>query len=265
MDNHVKISIVESDPIYTNIVEARLQKIGYTVISKFSSGPEVIKKLAGKLPDMLIIAINIPGELDGIETAKEIFSRYHVPSVFLTTSSDEETFERVKQVSGAGYVLKPFSDDDLRIAIGLGLANFESVRQIREENIQLRQLAETIPAGIIVTDSKGLITYVNETAKFMLKWKDPLLNTNIFNEIITIVDIREGRPIEDPFAKIMNLKAVWWLPQHAALISHDNTKIPVAGNVSPLCDPDGSITGMIAILFPVSETNYLKYRGKAQF
>ena len=265
MYNQITISIVESDPIFTNLVEARLQKIGYTVVSKFTSGEEAIKKMAGTLPHMLILAINIPGKFDGIATALEVLSRYNVPSVFLTTSADEETLERVKTVPGAGYILKPFSDNDLRIAIGLGLANFESARRIRGENTQLKLLVEEIPAGIIVTDSKGLITYVNETAKVMLKWKTPLLNTNIFNEIVTIVDSRDGRPIEDPYAKITGMKAVWWLPQQAALISMDNTKVPVAGNVSPLCDHEGSVTGMIAILFPVAETNYLRYRGKAQF
>ncbi|MCX6698504.1 MAG: response regulator [Methanomicrobiales archaeon] len=118
MDSEVKISIVEGDPIYTNIVEARLQKIGYKVISKFMSGQDAIKKLAEELPHMLIIADNLPGEIDGIETAKILLSRYNVPCVFLTTSADDETLEHVKTVPGAGYILKPFSDNDLRIAIG---------------------------------------------------------------------------------------------------------------------------------------------------
>jgi hypothetical protein len=58
---------------------------------------------------------------------------------------------------------------------------------------------------------------------------------------------------------------IGWHPQDAALISLDKTKVHVAGNVSPLCDHEGSITGVIAILFPVAEINFLKYRGKAQF
>ncbi len=86
-----------------------------------------------------------------------------------------------------------------------------------------------------------------------------------FNEIVKIVDIREGRPIEDPYTKIKELKAIWWLPQYAALLSLDASKVPVAGNVSPLIDHEGRLTGMIATLFPVSETNYLQYRGRAQF
>lgn len=265
MDAVVKISIVESDPIYTNLVEARLLKIGYPVVSKFSSGQETIKNLAGALPNMLVIAINLPGELDGIETAKVVLSRYNVPCIFLTTSADNDTLERVKTVPGAGYILKPFSDNDLRIAIGLGLANFESFRKIQDENIQLKLLVEDIPAGIIVTNAKGLITHVNENAKVMLKWKNPTLSTNLFNEIVHIVDSREGKPIEDPYAKIMAMKTVWWLPQYAVLISLDQTKVPVAGNISPLYNHERAVTGMIATLFPVSEINYLKYRGKAQF
>ncbi len=265
MDTLIKISIIESDPIYMNLVEARLLKIGFTVVSKFTSGQEAIKNLPTSLPDILIIAIQLNGKFDGIETAKAVFSLYNVPCVFLTTSSDGDTLERVKTVSGAGYVLKPFSDNDLRIAIGLGIANFETFSLVQEENVQLKLLVEKMPAGIIVTNNKGLITYVNETAKAMLKWEHPSLNTNIFNEIVKIVDIREGRPIEDPYTKIKELKAIWWLPQYAALLSLDASKVPVAGNVSPLIDHEGRLTGMIATLFPVSETNYLQYRGRAQF
>jgi DNA-binding NarL/FixJ family response regulator len=265
MNNHIKISIIEGDPIYTNLVESLLQKIGYPVVTKYTSGEEAIKKMAKSMPALLIIAMDLPGKFDGVTTAKEVLSRYNVPSVFLSSSADEEALERVKTVPGAGIILKPFNDNSLRIAIGLCLANFESIHQFREENAQLRRLVEDTPAGIIVTNSKGLITYVNDTAKMMLKWKNPLLNTSIFNEVVSIVDIREGRPIEDPFTRIMAMKAVWWLPPHAALISHDHTKLPIAGNVSPICDDNGSVTGMIAILFPVSEFNYLQYRGKAQF
>ena len=56
-------------------------------------GKETIKKLAGALPHMLVITINIQGEIDGIETAKEVLSRYNVPLVFLTTFADEETLK----------------------------------------------------------------------------------------------------------------------------------------------------------------------------
>jgi CheY-like chemotaxis protein len=71
MESGIKISIIEGDPIYTNIVEARLIKIGYTVVSTFSSGQEAYKKLAGALPHILIIAINIPGEIDGLNPELE--------------------------------------------------------------------------------------------------------------------------------------------------------------------------------------------------
>jgi len=140
---------------------------------------------------------------------------------------------------------------------GSGLDNFEFVHQAWEENAQLTLVFAGIPAGIIVTNANGLITYVNETAKVMLKWKNPLLYTNIFTKIVTIADSRVGRPIEDPYEKIMKMKAVWWLPKHAALISLDKAKVFVAGNLSPICNNEGVVTGMIAVLFPIAETNCL--------
>ena len=37
----------------------------------------------------------------------------------------------------------------------------------------------------------------------MLTWENPPLNTNISTEIVTIVDSREGRPVEYLVAKIV--------------------------------------------------------------
>lgn len=169
MTEAVKISIVENDPIYANLVEARLQTLGYVVVSKYISGKDAVEHLPAGLPDILVVSINIPGEPDGIETAKAFLSQYNIPTIFLTDSADDETFEKVKQVPGAGCVQKPFRDNDFRIAIGLGLANFREIQQTREKMALHSMVLENMPAGIIVTDSDGLITCLNEAARVMLK------------------------------------------------------------------------------------------------
>jgi CheY-like chemotaxis protein len=189
MNGLIKISIVENDPIYANLVETRLQTLGYHVVSKFISGKDAIDQLPDAIPDMMVVSITIPGEPDGIETAKEIISRYHIPTVFLTESGDDETFEKVQQVPGAGCVQKPFRDNDFRIAIGLGIANFRELRQTQEKMALHSMVLENMPAGIIVTDSQGLITCLNDAARVMLK-------QNKMDKISVDAIAEEGIPID---------------------------------------------------------------------
>jgi CheY-like chemotaxis protein len=65
--------------------------------------------------------INIKGDIDGIETAKMIKKEFSIPVVYVTSHSDGLTLERAKETKPEGFILKPFEDDDLRVAIEMAL------------------------------------------------------------------------------------------------------------------------------------------------
>ena len=258
----IKISIVEDDPVHAKLVEIRLRKLGYNVISIFSSGQDAIQDLPKAYPNLIIMDIRIEGELDGIDTAREIVSRYHIPAVFLSSSSDDKTIERVKSVPGAEYVTKPFKDDDLRIAIMLALAKYQFLHQLEIREMQLSTLLEQFPAAIIATDTNGVITYMNETAFSMLKWKNPLIGTTHFREVVMIYEKMEMKALENPREKIIRNNETLWLPMNAVLLTDNKGRIPVAGSFSPLNSPNGSDSGMLAVLFPTFKQNFLSFGPK---
>ena len=65
--------------------------------------------------------ISLKGTIDGIETAKSIKKGINIPIIFLTGNSDETVLERIIPLMPVHYILKPFTDDDLRIALRLSL------------------------------------------------------------------------------------------------------------------------------------------------
>ncbi len=77
--------------------------------------------LVKEYPDVVLMDINIKGETDGIETANMIKTRVKIPVIFLTSHSDGSTLQRAKETQPDGFVLKPFEDHDLRVAIELAL------------------------------------------------------------------------------------------------------------------------------------------------
>ncbi len=112
-----KILIVEDDGIVSLDIESRLVKFGYSVSEMVTTGEEAIQKIEEHNPDLVLMDIVLKGEIDGIETAEIIRSRFDIPVVFLTAFADEERFDRAKHTIPFGYIFKPFQDRDLKITI----------------------------------------------------------------------------------------------------------------------------------------------------
>ncbi len=65
--------------------------------------------------------INLKGRMDGIATAAAIPPEYHIPVIYLTAYSADETLARAAATSPHGYLLKPFSERELHAMIQMTL------------------------------------------------------------------------------------------------------------------------------------------------
>ena len=117
-----KILIVEDDDIIARVEDWRLKNLGYTVCGRATNGSDAIELVANKKPDVVLMDINIKGEIDGIETARMIKKEFNIPVIYVTSHSDGATLVRAKETKPDGFILKPFEDNDLRIAIELALS-----------------------------------------------------------------------------------------------------------------------------------------------
>jgi DNA-binding response OmpR family regulator len=66
------------------------------------------------------------GPLDGVQTAERIRALSEVPIIFMTAHSDPATRHRAMQADPDGYLVKPFSDGELRDAVGAALRRSDS-------------------------------------------------------------------------------------------------------------------------------------------
>ncbi len=117
-----KILIVEDDDIIARVEDWRLKNLGYTVCGRATNSTEAMELVENKKPDVVLMDINIKGDIDGIETAKMIKKGFNIPVIYVTSHSDGATIVRAKETKPDGFILKPFEDNDLRIAIELALS-----------------------------------------------------------------------------------------------------------------------------------------------
>lgn len=115
------VLIVEDDDIIARVEDWRLKNLGYTVCGRATTGAEAMELVVKHKPDIVLMDINIRGDIDGIETAKMIKKGFNIPVIYVTSHSDGATLERAKETKPDGFIVKPFEDNALRVAIQLAL------------------------------------------------------------------------------------------------------------------------------------------------
>ncbi|MFN1835076.1 response regulator [Balneola sp. MJW-20] len=109
-----KVMIVEDDKLLA-IVEERLVKcLGYEVVGVASSGEEAIEKIDSFAPDILIMDVQLDGDMDGIDTVTELRNRnYNVPVIYISGDQSEEIKNRANNAGMVDFLLKPVSTNGL--------------------------------------------------------------------------------------------------------------------------------------------------------
>jgi CheY-like chemotaxis protein len=112
-----RIMVVEDEGIVAMDIRNRLRRLGYEVPAIAKSGEVAIKKVVEAHPDLVLMDIMLKGDMDGIEASMAIQKLINVSVIYATASSDERTIQRAKTAGSCGYLIKPFSDDELQNAI----------------------------------------------------------------------------------------------------------------------------------------------------
>ncbi len=122
------ILITEDDPILAGDIAQRLRALHYRVCATTSNARQAISIASTWKPDLVLMDINLPGGMDGIEAAEQIHA-LQVPVIYLTGYHDGPLLERAKQTNPCGYLLKPFETGDLKVAIEIGLHRHSSYQK----------------------------------------------------------------------------------------------------------------------------------------
>jgi CheY-like chemotaxis protein len=83
------------------------------------SGDEAVKIAGEARPNLIFMDIIMPGKLDGIAAAREIKAHSDIRIIFLSSGYNKDILDRAMDVDPDGYILKPFSEKKLRIALKL--------------------------------------------------------------------------------------------------------------------------------------------------
>ncbi|HII99715.1 MAG TPA: response regulator [Methanoregula sp.] len=171
------IFIVEDELIEAEDIRQTLEKQGYHIAGICRSGESALAAFKSIQPDLVLLDIHLAGPMDGIDTAEQIHTRYHIPVIFLTAHADEASLERAKVTEPYGYVLKPFDERELRSSIEMALYKHRMEEQVREDARTIRVLANAIADAVMLLDENCQVIALNDAMSRRLKDSYPLVHT----------------------------------------------------------------------------------------
>lgn len=122
--NSFTILVVEDNPMFALMLSGLLQREGYQVVGTVDNGPAALALFRSQPVDLVLMDVNIRGDLDGIQTAAQLLDIRPVPLIYLTAHTDRDTLERAKTTYPSAYITKPFTNESVQTAIELALQNF---------------------------------------------------------------------------------------------------------------------------------------------
>ncbi|MBC7917265.1 MAG: response regulator [Rhodoferax sp.] len=139
-----RILVVEDEAIVARDIQLQLVELGYEAVGHAARGDEAVE-LAGALrPNLVLMDIQLSGEMDGIAAAQIMRTQFGLPVVFLTAFAADDTLERAKLTEPYGYILKPFSERELRTVLTMALYKHKVEAQLREKTLQLQTLSRRV-------------------------------------------------------------------------------------------------------------------------
>ena len=162
-----RILIVEDESLVALDIRKTLERHGYAVVGVESSGEAALRRLEQQPADLVLMDIKLAGALDGIQTAYHVRSTFDTPVILLTAFADDATLERAKRSEPFAYLLKPFTERELRTTIVIALYRHQAEARIAERERLFSTTLRSISDAVIVTDADDRIDYLNPVAEEM--------------------------------------------------------------------------------------------------
>ena len=121
-------------------ISSSLTGLGYTVVGTAGDGLEAIELCRSDPPDLALLDVRMPN--CGLEAAAVLFRELHVPVVILSAYSDPKYISAAAQAGVFGFLLKPASQDQIRVCLEIAWGRFQAHLRQNEEISSLKRRLE---------------------------------------------------------------------------------------------------------------------------
>jgi diguanylate cyclase (GGDEF)-like protein/PAS domain S-box-containing protein len=240
------VLVVEDEVIVAHDLQSTLTRLGYDAPAPVASGEAALARLDEVRPDLVLMDIHLAGPMDGIATAERIRERVDLPIVYLTAHSDEATFRRANITEPYAYILKPFEERELTIAIDIALYRHRVDGKLRQVERWLASTLKSMGDAVVATDAEGRVTFLNPVAEALTGWEASSALGRRLDEVLRLVDPETRAPVPDLVRRVVGKGMVIEIGD-CQLLARDGRERPIDDSAAPIRDAAGEVVGVVVV------------------
>lgn len=121
-------------------------------------------------------------------------------------------------------------------------------RRQSEASRQLQAVTLTsIGDGVITTDTRGIITFLNPEAERLTGWSCQEAKGESLATVFRVINEGNRQPVEDPVHKVLTTGEVVGIANHTLLIRRDGVEVPVVDSGAPIRLDDNTLLGVVLV------------------
>jgi response regulator NasT len=151
--NALRVLIADDEPIIRMDLKQMLESLGHRVVAEASDGIAALQMGKELRPDVAILDIKMPGDIDGIDAAKQLLEQ-GMPSLLLTAHSEPDLIARAREAGVFAYLVKPFKEADLNPAMEVAISRHKEFAAVSQ---QVEDLRDTLETRKLVERAKGIL------------------------------------------------------------------------------------------------------------
>ena len=271
---HANILIVEDKRPIAETVESRLKELEYTVCAVVSTGVQAVKKAAELHPDIVLIDLELEGEINGITAAKRIRNSLDIPTVYLADYSNpvfltkEDLLKRAEITNPFEYLPFPYGGRKLYLVIESVLYKHRMEKESKAYKQHRTMILGGISDAVIATDNKGFLTFMNPVAETLTGWEMEEVSGKHVRDMLNIHIGNGGNLIKDTFLieaiqkgaiPTGELSSASEVDYNTYLTAKSGREIPIDYNITPIKDEQENPTGIV-----ITFRDITKYRTKEE-
>lgn len=152
-----RILIAEDEHLVATELARQVGSLDVKVVGPVSCGQDAIELARSEAADLALLDIRMAdgeGDGDGLDAAQTLQLELGIPVVLVSAYSDDAYVRRGAEVGVFGYLLKPVSTDQLRVAIAVAWAAHNERRRLGDEVGELRN---ALADRKLIERAKGLL------------------------------------------------------------------------------------------------------------
>jgi CheY-like chemotaxis protein len=195
-----RILIVCEDTIIANLAATMLQKKGSAILGVVKSGEEALLKVAGLVPDLVVMDVNIAGPMDAVDAGHYIFQIFHVPVLFIAGTADEEKLARIRYAQPYGVVFRPFTVNQITTCADLALySHADRLATLGDLPVgDSRKMMDLPEEGVIILDKRGRVLLYNIYASWLVDMPLQKAFMRPWRDVMMFMSDTSGEEVSDP-------------------------------------------------------------------